>query len=275
MRRLALWCFDKHRLVIVAWVAAIALIGAGAAGAGGGFVNNFSLPGTESQQALDLLRERFPPSSPVTPVGSSSARRKEDSTTLPRASVASVIDAVRGLPSVAAVVSPYDAEGQISQDGEIGFATLLFDAQAVDLDREEVKHVVEACAGAGDAAGCGVALGGRRSRSRSSREQSIGELIGVAVAIVVLVVVLGSLAAMTIPLIVAFCALGVAMTLVLGGLVGDRHRRLRADAGGDDRARRRDRLRAAGDEPLPDRARRRRGGARRDRRPRSTPPAAR
>ena len=31
-----------------------------AAGAGGGFVNNFTLPGTESQRALDLLQERFP-----------------------------------------------------------------------------------------------------------------------------------------------------------------------------------------------------------------------
>ena len=31
-----------------------------AAGAGGGFVNNFTLPGTESQRALDLLKERFP-----------------------------------------------------------------------------------------------------------------------------------------------------------------------------------------------------------------------
>src|SRR6476659_6636811 len=60
MRRLAAFAYDRRRVVVAAWIAAIVAALALAAGSGGGFVNNFTLPGTESQRALDLLKERFP-----------------------------------------------------------------------------------------------------------------------------------------------------------------------------------------------------------------------
>ncbi|MEA2214820.1 MAG: putative drug exporter of the superfamily, partial [Solirubrobacteraceae bacterium] len=60
MRRIAQWCHDRHRLVIGLWIAAIVGFGALAGASGGGFVNNFSLPGSESQKAVDLLKSKFP-----------------------------------------------------------------------------------------------------------------------------------------------------------------------------------------------------------------------
>ena len=60
MRKLAAWCHDRRRTVIGLWVAAF-IVFAGLWGtAAGEFVNNFSLPGTESQRAYDLLKEKFP-----------------------------------------------------------------------------------------------------------------------------------------------------------------------------------------------------------------------
>src|SRR6266550_2075373 len=55
MRRLASLSHDRRRVIVAVWIAAIAAALALAAGAGGGYVNNFTLPGTESQRALDLL----------------------------------------------------------------------------------------------------------------------------------------------------------------------------------------------------------------------------
>ena len=48
----------KRSLAIVAVV--LVAVGAASAAGGGAFVDNFRTPGTESQQALDLLTQRFP-----------------------------------------------------------------------------------------------------------------------------------------------------------------------------------------------------------------------
>src|ERR687890_2910351 len=60
MRKLAAWCHDRRRTVIGLWVAAFVVFAALWGTAAGEFVNNFRLPGTESQRAYDLLKERFP-----------------------------------------------------------------------------------------------------------------------------------------------------------------------------------------------------------------------
>jgi len=60
MRNLAAWCHDRRRTVIGIWVAAFVGIALLWGAASGEFVNNFQLPGTESQRAYDLLKERFP-----------------------------------------------------------------------------------------------------------------------------------------------------------------------------------------------------------------------
>ena len=60
MRKLAAWCHDRRRTVIGLWVAAFVVFVGLWATAAGEFVNNFQLPGTESQRTYDLLTERFP-----------------------------------------------------------------------------------------------------------------------------------------------------------------------------------------------------------------------
>ena len=60
MRRLAAWCHDRRRTVIGLWVAAFLAFAALWGVAAGEFSNNFSMPGTESQRAYDLLKDKFP-----------------------------------------------------------------------------------------------------------------------------------------------------------------------------------------------------------------------
>ncbi|HWK29823.1 MAG TPA: hypothetical protein VNS09_24865, partial [Solirubrobacter sp.] len=60
MRELAAWCHDRRRTVIGIWVAAFVVLAALWGTAAGDFANSFSLPGTESQRAYDLLKEKFP-----------------------------------------------------------------------------------------------------------------------------------------------------------------------------------------------------------------------
>ncbi|MCW2994994.1 MAG: Integral rane protein [Conexibacter sp.] len=214
MRRLAAFSHDRRRLIVALWVGLIVAAGGLAAAAGTGYVNNFTLPGTESQRALDLLRDRFPQqagdtSQIVFHVQSGSLKDPGQ-----QARVAAVVDRVTKLPSVAGVTSPYkNAKATISKDGKTAYASLLFDKQAVDLDKAQVEKVVST-ARAGATGGLEVELGGQAIQRAQQSEAGAGELIGIAVAIVVLILVLGSFTAMAMPLLSAFAAIGAAMGLV-------------------------------------------------------------
>jgi RND superfamily putative drug exporter len=214
MRRLAALAHDRRRLVMASWIAAIAAAVALAAGAGGGFVNNFTLPGTESQRALDLLKERFPQQSGDSSQIVFAVRDGRLTDAQRRAQIDGVVHRVERLPHVTAVQSPFAEPGAVSRDGQVAFATVLFDRQANELEKTDVQRVVDT-AQAGATRGLEVELGGQAIQVAEQAPQGAGELIGVAVAIVVLLLVLGSLAAMAMPLIVAFAAIGLAMALVL------------------------------------------------------------
>src|SRR6266540_2719965 len=130
MRRLTSFAHDRRRLVAAAWVVAIVAAGALAGAVGSGYINNFTLPGTESQRALDLLQHRFPQQSGdasriVFHVSDGSLRDAGR-----RAQLDRVVRSVDGLPSVADTTSPYKATDAISDDGRTAFATLMFNRQA-------------------------------------------------------------------------------------------------------------------------------------------------
>ena len=58
--RLTRFCIDHRRFVILGWIAvAIAALALSSA-VGTRYATNFSLPGTESQRAADLLKRDFP-----------------------------------------------------------------------------------------------------------------------------------------------------------------------------------------------------------------------
>src|ERR1044071_9879508 len=183
MRRLAAFSHDHRRLVATLWIVLIAAAGALASGVGSGYVNNFSLPGTESQRALDLLQDRFPQQAGDTSqiVFHVQSGSLDDAAT--KAKVNAVVESVSGLPAVAGAVSPYaPGGGTISQDGKTGYASLLFKEQAVDLDRADVERVVDT-AREGATGGLQVELGGQAIQMAEQPETGAGELIGVAVAI--------------------------------------------------------------------------------------------
>lgn len=58
--RWARFAVRRRGAVLGGWVVLLALLGGLAATVGGEFVDSFEIPGAESQQALDLLTDRFP-----------------------------------------------------------------------------------------------------------------------------------------------------------------------------------------------------------------------
>src|SRR4051795_7491415 len=59
MKALARWCFRRKFVVLAIWVVALLVLGGLSASAGSGYTDSFSLPGTESTTALNLLKDNF------------------------------------------------------------------------------------------------------------------------------------------------------------------------------------------------------------------------
>src|SRR5215470_4490339 len=107
MLRMTRWVMAHRRVVAVGWVAiTIALLVASSA-VGTRKASNFSLPGTGSQQAADLLKSRFPAQAGDTDQIVFRARSGTLRTPATERSVDAVVARVAKLPHVTAIVSPY------------------------------------------------------------------------------------------------------------------------------------------------------------------------
>ena len=195
-------------LVVVA-LASLALLSS----LGSGFSDSFTTPGTESQEAYDLLAERFPARAGDTATVVFSV----DDGTLrepARASaIAEAVDAIAGQPHVTAAANPLEAEGQVSPDGRIAFTQVQYDQPAAELAKAPGERLA-AVAPITERAGIATERNGQIVDQAEQQTAPVGELIGVAVAIIVLTLVFRSAAAMLLTLVSAGIALAGGMLLL-------------------------------------------------------------
>jgi RND superfamily putative drug exporter len=182
-------------------------------GAGSDFSNSLTLPGTQSQAAVNALQRDFSKQAGdqdqivfATPSGSvTSATAK--------ARIAPALARVAGLPHVVSVVSPYSArDAQVSPDRTVGFATVTFDEQARALPIPAIDRVISN-AQAARSSSLQVALGGQAIQHAEKPSLGSATAIGLLAAIVILLITFGSFAAMGLPIITALLGLGVGISL--------------------------------------------------------------
>src|SRR5215216_4239984 len=217
MRKLAAWCHDRRRTVLGLWVAAFVLLAALWGTAAGEYVNNFRLPGTESQRAYDLLKDRFPEQSGDT----ASVVFAVDDGRVVDASHRREIERVRAeiekSPEVLAVGDPFARGAPVSPDGRITFAQIQFRKGAGDVDAAQVKTMAEDTLELDGKGGVQVALGGDIIHWSTAEQGGAGEIFGILVAAIVLFLTLG-VVAMGLPLLNALFAMvvSIGLTAVIG-----------------------------------------------------------
>jgi putative drug exporter of the RND superfamily len=216
MRRFATWTTGHRAIVIVGWIVGLIAIGMIASSAGSDFTEEFSLPSSDSKDALDLLENRFPAQSGDTvqvvykaPAGVESAPVRKQMT--------GVFADVEEFPHVSEVSSPYASggAGAVSDDGKIAYATVQFNVTTDKLGDDEVKKVMETAQGA-NRDGLQVEVGGTPAEEVRGEEEesSSSEMIGLLAAVVVLLISFGSVVAMGLPILTALFALGVGLALI-------------------------------------------------------------
>jgi RND superfamily putative drug exporter len=213
LQRLGRFSFRRRRSVLALWLGLLVLAGVGAATLSGPTSDGLSMPGTQSQQALDLLNERFPEAAASGAVARVVFAAPDGAAvTDPQAhqAVTQLVDTLRGAAQVASVTDPYTA-GQISPDGRVGFLEATYSVAASDVStaaHSDLTAALDATRGAGltvEAGGTAVESGGG---------PGIVEVLGLAVAAVVLLMTLGSLVAAGLPLAIALISVGIAISSI-------------------------------------------------------------
>ena len=223
MRAVARWCY-RHRLLVVAlWV--VAIVGANLAvrGVGSNYQDNFSLPQTQSFQAMSLLQRAAPKVSGDVDRLVVATYHGRVTDTAVKARMERLLARVARLPHVTEIGSPYASSGsaQISQSGQVAFATITFNVPASTISgREESGYDTMIKAASGH--GVTFAADGQVAEDGNPSSPSTGLPLGFAAAGVVLLLVFGTLPAMLLTLLAAGFALGTGIALVglLSNVIG-------------------------------------------------------
>ena len=209
MSALARWCYHHRFVVIATWVVVLIGLGVLSQAVKSDYNNSFSLPGTGSTTAQQLLAKAVPAQAgdSDTIVWQVSRGTVRDAAVTTRMSA--MLRQVATMPEVAAVVSPYGPRGaaQVSRDGRTAYATVDFAKQANALAKADVTRVIDA-AKAARAPGLNVQLGGQAIETTEQAPLSTSSAVGVLAAAVVLFIAFGSLLAMLLPLITAIVGVG-------------------------------------------------------------------
>jgi putative drug exporter of the RND superfamily len=217
MRGLARWCMAHRRRVVVAWVVVAVGLTVVAHVIGPNYVTVYSLPGTDTQRAHDLLAQEF-----ATQSGDADAivvhvsRGTIDSPAV-RSAIVPLLARVSTLPHVTGVVSPYSARGtvQVSRNRMTAFATVNYDRAANKLPSSTGKPLLKLVDGV-RVPGLQVAAGGQVVEAAEGFNIGPATEVGVVAALFILLLTFGSLAAAGMPLITA--GLGLITGVALIGL---------------------------------------------------------
>ncbi|WP_405441538.1 MMPL family transporter [Streptomyces niveus] len=208
--RLGRLAFRRRWRVLLAWVAVLVAAGIGISSVSGSTTDDFTLPGTQSQRAIDLLEAEFPQAS----ASGATARvvveapdGEKLTSAAHKAQVEALVDELRTAPQVASVADPFSS-GLVSASGGVAYAQVTYavpQAEITTAASDALREVVRQ----GAEAGLAVSLGGNAVLDEG--ESNAAELIGLLVAAFVLVITFGSLVAAGLPLLSAIVGVGIAL----------------------------------------------------------------
>jgi putative drug exporter of the RND superfamily len=202
-----------HWIVILAWVLILAGLYAAKAAHGGEYVNNYNVPGTQSDDGLNRLNDTF--SSQGGYSGQIVFHAKKGKITSDSAVINQVTTNVSKLPDVIKAVSPFasPSSGMVSKSGTIAYSSVSWSVNPDSLDTAYLNRLNAAAAPAFKA-GLQVEYGAGASEIGQTTKDSTSEIIGLALALVLLLFMFGSLIAAAMPLVSALFSVGAGLAVL-------------------------------------------------------------
>ncbi len=203
--RLGRFSFRRRRLVTAVWMLVLALAGAGALALSAPASSAFSIPGTESSRALDVIKEKMggggeaASATVVFTVGGDAKL----TASAQKAAIDKAVGELRTAGQVAQVTDPV-----VSKDQQTAYATVTYTVPQPAVTAE-ARDALDAAGRSAEPAGIGVAFGGTATQAAEGGHAA--EAVGVAVAAVVLIMTFGALVAAGLPLLTALLGVGLGM----------------------------------------------------------------
>lgn len=209
------WATRAKWLVLVIWLAVLAGLGAGAVLFSQGANAPITIPGTESQAAIDTLGRTFPEVSGTSAtiiVVAGEGGSVEDAPY--RQAIIDAAAELEDLETVTAVSTPFSelAPSGLSDDGRAALLTVQLDASMNTVPAATEAGIEEVAAGLQQTlpSDSQVSYGGDLF-STSIPGFTITEALGVVIAFIVLIFTLGSLLAAGMPLVIALIGVGISV----------------------------------------------------------------
>src|SRR6478609_2464421 len=141
------WAFRARKLVVIIWIGLLAVLGGGALLFNQGTDNSFSIPGTESQEALDTLSRTFPQVSGTTAqivVVAPDGQTVDDSDI--KQPIEGTVDQLKDVNGVSGVSSPYSTQVKnlISDDRSAAIITVQLKGQMTTVTADTKTALKEA-----------------------------------------------------------------------------------------------------------------------------------
>lgn len=210
LSKLAGWS-QRHRwLAVSLWLLTLIGVTLGSQLAGSAYHDDHSLPGTESQQIMDLFRTQAPAQTGAT---AEIVLKVDGGLATARGPIDAMLAEVRTQPHVKSVTSPFDNPSALSREGTIGYAAIAFDLESADLPYDDIVRVVDT-ANKAESAGLRVELGGEPIE-RTGESGGPAEGVGLLAALVVLIFLFRSLLAAGLPVISAIFAVGSTLGVIV------------------------------------------------------------
>ncbi len=207
LARLGRWCARHWVTVIVTWLIALGALHWAQNTYGGSYSDDFSLPGTQSQTGLDVLRAHDPQAGGLS--GTVVLHDSSGPLTGVSGQIDQTVSSLSALPHVLAAVNPLPPPGStqptgaLSSDGRIGYITVRFDTNPTSLGSSYL-HGVDQAVRPLRSAGVDVEYGGPLGElARPKGADLTSEAIGFGVAVIVLLAAFGSVLAAAFPLLSA------------------------------------------------------------------------
>src|SRR5580658_8024514 len=211
LHRLASFAFRRRRLVLGVWLlAAIAAIAIGQA-SGGKTNDTFTIPGTESQNAANVLTARLPAfSGGQSTIVFATHGGAKITDPADKAAIEAAMTRLKAIPQVSSVTSPLQDQ-LISPSGTIALGQVQWSAQAVNVTDASLSAVTAAMKPV-QAAGLQVEYNGSVYPGWQTVISETPELIGLVIAFIILMITFGAFAAAGMPILGAI--IGVITTLM-------------------------------------------------------------
>jgi len=202
--RLGGWAFRRRKTVLALWAAVLAAVIASAMAFGGPTNDKFSVPGTESQEAQDLLEAKFPAASGTYArivFAAPEGEKLTDSEN--KAAVRATLEQASHAADVSGVSDPYETKA-ITSDGRVAYGDVIYPVPAHEIDDAARDELADTAAPA-EKAGLQVEYGGGLVAEEA---EASSETMGMLIGFVVLAITLGSLLAAGMPLLTALIGVG-------------------------------------------------------------------